>query len=289
MFNPSIFQQNLNNTSKTSLLSTHIESISLKSKNDSVSFVTDHLKIYLSYTYSTIFVKIINNLTFHNYERTIYEHDIQDNKFKINELYTFILKSLKKDENHTFTCNILPEHMNISMNAIFNEYFKIHYDISLDKKESSIIDKGSNTLLYEELKEDYTKLKKSYDDLVIQSTTFLEIQTELSTKVNSLFEICNNIEIIIGYASLETNQMYFIYSNVINDILKINVILSPYQVIPKQIVIYFSKIKRLTKLKKIFAYKSVPIILLDDQNNTVLDTSLLDNYCKTNNIEIFFF
>jgi hypothetical protein len=139
------------------------------------SFVTDNLNIYASFSYNIIFLKITNNLIFANYELTIYESNIMDDKFKIDQLYTFIIKSLKKEDNHSFICNIMTESMKISMSATLNLYFKLNYEITLEKKL--------------ELKINETKFDES---------KIIELRTELNILKNNyelLNEIINTIEI----------------------------------------------------------------------------------------------
>jgi hypothetical protein len=227
------------------------------------SFVTDNLNIYASFSYNIIFLKITNNLIFANYELTIYESNINDNKFKIDQLYTFIIKSLKKEDNHSFTCNIMTDAMKISMNATLNSYFKLNYEITLEKKL--------------ELKINESKFDES---------KIIELRTELNILKNNyqlLNEMINTIEISIGYFKYDTNKTIDILSILNNDILNIKLLAK--KTIPIQIIIYFSKIKKLLKLQKIFISNNIPIILYDD-NDTIINNLVLDEYCKKNNIEI---
>ena len=227
------------------------------------SFVTDNLNIYASFSYNIIFLKITNNLIFANYELTIYESNIMDDKFKIDQLYTFIIKSLKKEDNHSFICNIMNESMKISMSATLNLYFKLNYEITLEKKL--------------ELKINETKFDES---------KIIELRTELIILKNNyelLNEIINTIEISIGYFKYDTNQTIDILSILNNDTLNIKLLAK--KTIPSQIIIYFSKIKKLLKLKKIFISNNIPIILYDE-NDCIINNIVLDEYCKKNNIEI---
>lgn len=265
-------------------------------KKDSESFTTDNLKIYVTFTYSTIFLKIMNNLTFHNYELTIYEPEIIDKRFRIDELYQFILKSLKKLDNHNFTCNVTPVSMKISLNALFNSYFKISYDIILNKKETSIsndlmnINKNNDKIsdiLIEELKQSNMNLKKEYDTLL--------------NNFNKLSESFDMSEISFGYIKYDSNIINNIFTTMNVDVLFINLIVDQYTVLlsapypglfskeinfSKQIIIDFSKIKKLKNLKKIYSYAKVSTIVYDDITNSIVSNKLLDDYCENNNIEI---
>lgn len=232
------------------------------------SFVTDNLNIYTSFSYNIIFLKIINNLIFSNYELTIYESNINDDKFKIDQLYTFIIKSLKKEDNHSFICNIMPDSMKISMNATLNLYFKLNYEITLEKKLESKFD---------ELK---------INELKIDETKIIELRTELNILKNNyqlLNDMINTIEISIGYFKYDANKTIDILSILNNDTLNIKLLAK--KTIPIQIIIYFSKIKKLLKLQKIFISNNIPIILYDE-NDCVINNIILDEYCKKNNIEI---
>jgi len=241
--------------------------------NISDSFVIDNLKIYLSFAFNTIYIKIFNTLTFTNYEISIYESDIIDNKFKINELYIFIHKSLKKEDNHTFTCSINSTSMNIELNATFNSYFTLKYEIKLDKKdnvqpEQVIIEnnnKDNNLVLIEQI-------KKDYDNILI--------------KYNTLSDIINSYEISIGHVNFEASFFNTLFTPILNEILNINNLIAQYQIKPTHIVIYFSKIKKLLSLKKICVNKLVSITLYDDTTNSIINNKLLDDYCKSKNIEI---
>lgn len=240
--------------------------------NVSDSFVIDNLKIYISFGYNTIYIKIFNTLTFTNYEISIYDSDIIDSKFKINELYTFIHKSLKKEDNHTFTCSINSTSMNIKLNAIFNSYFTLKYEIKLDKKdnvqpEQIIVEsnnKDNNLVIIEQI-------KKDYDNILI--------------KYNALSDIINSCEISIGHANFETSITNTLFTPISNELLNINNLTAQYQLKPIQIIIYFSKIKKLFNLKKICVNKQVSIILYDDITNSIINNKLLDDYCKSKNIE----
>jgi len=241
--------------------------------NSSDSFVIDNLKIYLSFAYSTIYIKIFNTLTFTNYEISIYESDIIDNKFKINELYTFIYKSLKKEDNHNFLCIINSTSMNIELNAIFNSYFTLKYELKLDKKdniqpEQIIIEnnnKDNNLVIVEQI-------KKDYDNILI--------------KYNALSDIINSCEISIGHVNFETSMFNNLFTPILNEVLNINNLTAQYQLKPIHIVIYFYKIKKLLNLKKICVNKLVSIVLYDDISNSIINNKLLDEYCKSKNIEI---
>jgi len=241
--------------------------------NSSDSFVIDNLKIYLSFAFSTIYIKIFNILTFTNYELFIYESDIIDNKFKINELYTFIHKSLKKEDNHNFLCVINSTSMNIELNAMFNSYFTLKYEIKLDKKDNiqskEVINESnntnSNTVIIEQI-------KKDYDNILI--------------KYNALSDIINSCEISIGHANFETAMFNSLFTPISNELLNINNLTAQYQLKPIHIVIYFSKIKKLLNLKKIYVNKLVSIVLYDDISNSIINNKLLDDYCKSKNIEI---
>jgi hypothetical protein len=227
------------------------------------SITVDNLNIYASFSYNIIFLKITNNLIFSNYELTIYESTINDNKFKIDQLYTFIIKSLKKEDNHSFICNIMSDSMKIIMNATLNLYFKLNYEVVLEKKESGIIQIKNN----DDIK--FNELKLEFDKLLLN--------------VKSLTEMINIIEISVGYFNYDTDQVINILSPLNNDILNIKLLMK--QTNPVQIVLYFSKIKKLLKLKKIFISNNIPIILYDD-NDCIINNSVLDEYCKNNNIEI---
>jgi hypothetical protein len=241
--------------------------------NVSDSFVIDNLKIYISFGYNTIYIKIFNTLIFTNYEISIYDSDIIDSKFKINELYTFIHKSLKKEDNHTFTCSINSTSMNIKLNATFNSYFTLKYEIKLDKKdnvqpEQIIVEsnnKDNNLVIIEQI-------KKDYDNILI--------------KYNVLSDIINSCEISIGHANFETSIFNTLLTPILNEMLNINNLIAQYQSKPTHIVIYFSKIKKLLNLKKICVNKQVSIILYDDITNSIINNKLLDDYCKSKNIDI---
>lgn len=227
------------------------------------SITVDNLNIYASFSYNIIFLKITNNLIFSNYELTIYESTINDNKFKIDQLYTFIIKSLKKEDNHSFICNIMCDSMKLIMNATLNLYFKLNYEVVLAKKESGIIQIKNN----DDLK--FNELKLEFDKLLLN--------------VKSLTEMINTIEISVGYFNYDTNEVINILSTLNNEILNIKLLMK--QTTPIQIVIYFSKIKKLLKLKKIFISNNIPVILYDD-NDCIINNSVLDEYCKNNSIEI---
>ena len=91
------------------------------------SFLTDNLNIYISFAYSVIYLKIENNLTFFHYELFIYETDIIDENFNIRQLYIFLRKCLRKEDNHTFICIIKKDVMNLQLKVLFNSYFNINY------------------------------------------------------------------------------------------------------------------------------------------------------------------
>lgn len=246
-----------------------------KNNNLSDTFVTDNLKIYMTYTYNTIFLKIFNTLTFTNYEKSIYESDIIENKFKINELYTFIHKSLKKEDNHTFTCNITSNSMNIELSALFNLYFKLNYEIKLDKKENTQFSQNINEVITKENSSPaIDTLKKDYDNLLI--------------KYNDLNTIIQTCEICIGHTNYEITITNNLFVPILCESLNITILVGSYRINPKQITIYFSKIKKLTKLKKIYTTKQIPISLYDDITNNIIENKQLDDYCISNKIEIFF-
>lgn len=258
------------------MLNNPINTNILKTNNQSDTFVIENLKIYISFAYSIIYLKIFNTMTFTCYEISIYESTIIDNKFNINELYTFMLKSFKKEDNHTFICKITSENMIIELNALLNQYFKLNYEIKLDKKENiatnqneninNIITKDNSSSLKEELKKN--------NDII-------------NLKINELSDIINLSEICIGHANYEIATFNNLFIPLCSEILNINILVLHYQITPKQITLYFSKIKKLSKLKKIYSYKQIPICLYDDSTNTVISNKLLDDYCSSKNIEIF--
>ena len=63
-------------------------------------------------------------------------------------------------------------------------------------------------------------------------------------------------------------------------------LIAAYRNHPKQITIYFSKIKKLKKLKCISSNKNIPISLYDDITNSIIENKFLDIYCNSNKIEI---
>lgn len=234
------------------------------------SFIVDNLNIYVSFSYNIIFLKITNHLIFSNYELTIYESTIKNNKFKVDELYTFIIKCFNKEDNHSFICSILENSMNISMTATFNLYFKLNYEIILDKKNDLKIDNLKfSELKVDELKSELNILKDNYEKLLL--------------KVDSLNKIINTLEISIGYFKYDSNKISNILSLINNDSLIIKP--SVKNIIPVQIIIYFSKIKKLLKLTQIFISNNIPIILYDD-DECIINASVLDEHCKKNNISI---
>lgn len=239
------------------------------------TFTVDNLNIYVSFSYNIIFLKITNNLIFSNYELTIYESTIKNNKFKIDELYTFIIKSFKKEDNHIFTCSILENSMNISMTATFNLYFKLNYEIILDKKDDLKID----NLKFGELKFGESKV----DELKLELNILKDKYEKLLLNVDSLNKIINTLEISIGYFKYDSNKIVNILSLINNDSLIIKP--SVKNIIPVQIIIYFSKIKKLLKLTQIFISNNIPIILYDD-DDCIINSVVLDEYCKNNNIKI---
>jgi hypothetical protein len=163
--------------------------------------------------------------------------------------------------------------MNIELNAIFNSYFTLKYELKLDKKdniqpEQIIIEnnnKDNNLVIVEQI-------KKDYDNILI--------------KYNALSDIINSCEISIGHVNFETSMFNNLFTPILNEVLNINNLTAQYQLKPIHIVIYFYKIKKLLNLKKICVNKLVSIVLYDDISNSIINNKLLDEYCKSKNIEI---
>ena len=165
--------------------------------------------------------------------------------------------------------------MNIELNAVFNLYFTLKYELKLDKKDNiqseQVIneninkDNNNNLIIVEQI-------KKDYDNILI--------------KYNALSDIINSCEISIGHANFETSIFNTLLTPILNEMLNINNLISQYQSKPTHIVLYFSKIKKLLNLKKICVNKQVSIILYDDITNSIINNKLLDDYCKSKNIEI---
>lgn len=264
---------------------TFLNSVEISNKSDNVSenFSVDNLQIFLSITNNTIFLKIYDISKLSNYETIIYEKDIIDNKFKINELYIFILKCLKKEENHSYISKInnscFLESMTIEMNAILNSYLKLKYDINLKKnneiKVNEVITKDNNT---DTVKLDL--LQKKYDNL-------LEKYNNLFEKYNDFHKLISMCEICIGHAIYDINISQNLMVSPFCDTLNLMQLTAMFPKLPNQITIYFSKIKKLNKLTSITSNKKIPISLYDDKSNTIIDNKYLDIYCNSNKIQIF--
>jgi hypothetical protein len=170
--------------------------------------------------------------------------------------------------------------MTIQLNALFNQYFKLSYEIKLEKKEIKM-----ENIKYENNKLDFNKLDNSKN--IADITEIKKNYDELLIKFNSLTELINTYEIGFGFATYDNSIFNNLFVEINTDTLNINNIISPYKISPKQITLYFGKIKKLLKLTKIITPKQIAIFLYDETTMSIIGNKLLEDYCSSKKIEVF--
>ena len=213
--------------------------------------MNDFLNINASFDAITksIKVTVVNKNTYECYEATVTEKDNIQRNFDIEGLYNFFMKCLNFEDGHKYTFTINQIYMKISMDAVFNTYFHMNYDIKLNKKilsSEELLNNVTSALVkqdkkIEELTNENELLKKEFNNLKKENE-------KLMTKIDYLYKdyeinisLLSNAEISIGLMKNQQNQMSSIHISIGIETLKFN--LTGYI-----FTLYFDKIKLLTEI-----------------------------------------
>jgi hypothetical protein len=198
------------------------------------------------------------------------------------------MKCLNFEDGHKYTFTINQIYMKISMDAVFNTYFHMNYDIKLNKKilsSEELLNNVTSALVkqdkkIEELTNENELLKKEFNNVKKENE-------KLMTKIDYLYKdyeinisLLSNAEISIGLMKNQQNQMSSIHIPIGIETLKFN--LTGYI-----FTLYFDKIKLLTKLKTMYLYSSNNSILQSKMNQTPFNFEILVEHCKKNCIQLY--
>jgi hypothetical protein len=229
------------------------------------TFVIDNFSITSSLLTNSIHIKVVNITSYVSYETVVNESSITDKKYKLDDLYIFFMKCFQKEENHKYIIQVQPNNLKISMEAVFNTYFHMSHELLFNKKLLSNEEIMSNVVIKQDKKIE-----------------------ELEKRVDTLESLLLLSEISIGCSIDETNHHSIILVSIGMDEINTLCFINPNIYMYAKHIIYFSKIKSLTKLKKIIFFQKSQILLYDLSTNSILNIELLIEYCTTNNIEIIF-
>lgn len=248
----------------------------------------DNLNISTEFVDNKIKIVAVNKDTYECYETKICEKDNFQKNYDLEGLHNFFLKCLNTEDGHKFSYTINQLYLKITMEAVFNTYFHMVYDLKLNKKilsseellnnVTAVIvkqDKSIENLNYEnsKLKEEIQIIRKDYD---LMNAKFESLFLD-NENINN---ILNNLEINVGIIKNEQNQISSIKVPINCQSLK-------YNTNQQVATFYYDKIQLLSNLKTIHLFSGLNSILYNENNRENFNFDILISYCKNNNIQLY--
>lgn len=254
----------------------------------SKSTIVDNLNISTDFADNKIKIVAVNKDTYECYETKICEKDNFQKNFDLEGLHNFFFKCLNNEDGHKFSYTINQLYLKITMEAVFNTYFHMVYDLKLNKKILSSEELLNNVTTFivkqdkriEELENHNIKLKSEMD-LIQKDYDLMNGKFEsLFTENQNINNILNNIEIKIGIVNNDKNQISSIR-------VPLNIESLKYSGMQQIVTIYYDKIQLLTKLKTIYLFSGINFILYNETNRENFNFEILVSHCKNKNIQLY--
>jgi hypothetical protein len=254
----------------------------------SKSTVIDNLNISSEFTDNKIKFVAVNKDTYECYETKVCDKDNFQKNFDLEGLHNFFLKCLNNEDGHKFSYTINQLYLKITMEAVFNTYFHMVYDLKLNKKILSSEELLNNVTTVivkqdkriEELNEQNIKLKSDID-AIKKDYDLLNAKFEsLHLNYDTLNNIVDNVEMNIGIVKNEQNQITTLKVPLNTQSLK-------YNIVQQVATYYYDKIQLLTKLKTIYLFSGLNFIQHNKNNLENFNFEILVTYCKNKNIQLY--
>jgi hypothetical protein len=208
------------------------------------SFEFNNYSILSSLNERTIYIKVIDKITF-----MCYEHNVDAKELRLcidlNDTYILITKCFQREENHSVNLNINSGVMKMSFSAIVGGYLNIHFEIMLREK---IMSNDSQLTM------NFHRIEQMQQQAIQQLTQRLA-QLEDIVEAVSYAEICINTTSRI-YVKINTTEL-----SLANDS-----------------GCHYEKIKYLYKLNKLTLTTCHSFINSNYYNNKTLKELILDNF-----------
>jgi hypothetical protein len=98
------------------------------------NFILDEYNITTTLTELSVFMRVLNNVSYQSYENTIHLRDI-NLPFKKNHIYDVLTNCFNKKENYDVVFNIKNNALNLTFNVLFEGMFESTFSIILPEKK----------------------------------------------------------------------------------------------------------------------------------------------------------